>query len=170
MTESDIQTSGTGGLDRRTVMKGAAWSLPVVALAVATPSAAASDTDIGAYSLDGSCGVLGLIGPGFELTASATAAIPAGTIITITGSGVANIGVFSVTGGTATVNVLSSTSRSIVLTADLPAGATLAARTTLSITVAFSLNAAATLPTGYIASGAKSAGNVSSTLILCSDN
>jgi hypothetical protein len=33
--------------------------LPVIAIAVATPLAAASTVDVGAFSLDGSCGVLG---------------------------------------------------------------------------------------------------------------
>ena len=165
MTEENQKNSG---FSRRTVVKGAAWSVPVIAAAVATPLAAASTVDVGAFALDGDCGTLGLIGPGFELTAGPTEAIPAGTTITITGSGIANIGVFSVTGGTATVNVLSQTSRSIVLTAPLAAGATLAVRTTLSITVAFTLNAATTLPAGYTATGGKPAGSVSSTLILCS--
>ncbi|WP_368498757.1 hypothetical protein [Herbiconiux sp. A18JL235] len=36
----------TGELDRRTVLQGAAWSVPVVALAVGTPLAAASGTTI----------------------------------------------------------------------------------------------------------------------------
>ena len=157
------------GLSRRTVVKGAAWSVPVIAAAVATPLAAASGTvDVGAFALNGTCGVLGVLGPGFTITAGPTTPLPVGTTITITGSGVANIGVFSITGGTAAVNVLSQTSRSIVLTAPLAAGATLAARTTLSISVAFGLTGAATLPAGYTGTGGKAAGSVNSTLILCS--
>jgi hypothetical protein len=126
--------------------------------------------DVGAFALRGSCGTLGVLGPGFTLQAGPTTPLPVGTTVTITGSGVANIGVFSVSGGTADVAVLSNTSRQITLTAALPAGATIAFRTTLSISVAFGLNAVATLPTGYSGSGAKTAGNVSSTLILCSAN
>lgn len=156
------------GFSRRTVVKGAAWSVPVIAAAVATPLAAASDVDLGAFTTAGTCGVLGVIGPGFTLTASATAPLPIGTTVTITGGGVANIGVFSVTGGTADVSVLSGTSRQITLTSELPAGATIAFRTTLSISVAFTLNEVVTLPTGYSATGAKTSGSVSSTLILCS--
>lgn len=165
MTEENQKNSG---FSRRTIVKGAAWSVPVIAAAVATPLAAASTVDVGAFSLDGSCGTLGVLGPGFTIQAGPTAPLPAGTTITITGSGIANIGVFSISGGTANVAVLSPTSRQITLTADLPAGATLAARTTLSISVAFTLNAAATLPAGYTATGAKTAGSVNSTLILCS--
>jgi hypothetical protein len=167
MTESDI-TKDDSGVARRTVMKGAAWSLPVIALAVATPLAAASDVQLGAFHLDGSCGTLGVLGPGFTLTAGPSAPLPVGISVIITGSGVANIGVFSVSGGTANVAVLSQTSRQITLTAALPAGATIAFRTTLSISVAFTLNGVVSVPTGYIGTGSKAAGSVSSTLILCS--
>lgn len=164
MTE---EVQNNKGISRRTVMKGAAWSVPVIAAAVATPMAAASG-DAGAFQLNGTCGVLGVLGPGFTLAAGAVA-LPVGTIINITGSGIANIGVFSITGGLADVNVLSPTSRSITLTSPLAAGATLEARTTLSISVAFTLNASITLPSGYTpGAGAKSSGGVSSTLILCS--
>ncbi|GAA2239570.1 hypothetical protein N1031_17115 [Herbiconiux moechotypicola] len=170
MTEPDISTGQTsGGIERRTVMKGAAWSLPVIALAVATPSAAASGpVEVGAFSLNGTCGVLGVLGPGFTLTASGTAPLPIGTTVTINGSGVANIGVFSVSGGTASVTVLSNTSRQIVLTSALAAGATIAFRTTLSISVAFTLGGLASLPSGYVGTGAKTSGSVTSTLVLCS--
>jgi len=171
MRENNLVTEEiqkNSGFSRRTVVKGAAWSVPVIAAAVATPLAAASGGDIGAFALDGSCGVLGVLGPGFTLEASATEPIPAGTTVTITGGGIANIGVFSVTGGTAAVNVLSPTSTQIVLSAPVPAGGTIAFRTTLSISVAFTLNATTTLPAGYTGTGGKPAGSVSSTLILCS--
>ena len=157
----------TSGVSRRTLIEGAAWSLPVIAVAVASPAASASG-DIGAYSLNGTCGVLGVLGPGFTLTASATAPIPAGTTIAITGSGVANIGVFSITGGTATVTVISPTSRLITTTADIPAGSTMAMRTTLSITVAFTLSGSTTLPEGWTGTDGKPNGTVTSSLVLCS--
>jgi hypothetical protein len=162
-------TQSTRSVSRRTLVKGAAWSVPVIAVAAASPLAAASTaTNVGDFSLAGSCGVLGVLGPGFTLTAGA-APLPAGTVINITGSGIANIGVFSVTGGTASVNVLSPTSRQVTLTAPLAAGATLDLRTTLSLSVAFTLNASTTLPSGYVAgSGAKQSGTVTSTLVLCS--
>lgn len=171
MRENNLVTEEiqkNSGFSRRTIVKGAAWSVPVIAAAVATPLAAASNVEVGAFELDGTCGVLGVLGPGFTLQASATAPLPVGTTVTITGSGIANIGVFSVTGGTANVAVLSGTSRQITLTAALPAGATIAFRTTLSISVAFTLNAVAALPAGFDGTGAKTAGSVNSTLILCS--
>ncbi|HEY1134138.1 MAG TPA: hypothetical protein VGE77_06140 [Nocardioides sp.] len=149
--------------------RAAAWSVPAVAVVAAAPAFAASGTtDVGAYALNGSCGTLGILGPGFTLTASATAPIPAGTTVLVNGSGIANIGVFSVTGGTASITVLSATSRSITLTSPLAAGATMAFRTTLSISVAFTLGATTTLPAGFVGTGGKPVGNVSSTLVPCS--
>jgi hypothetical protein len=170
MTENEFATpeKASGSVARRSVIRAGAWSVPVVALAIASPAAAASTIDVGAYHINGTCGVLGVQGPGFTLTAGPSQPLPVGTTIAITASGIANSGVWSITGGTANVNNLSGTSRLITLTSALPAGATLAARTTLSITVAFTLNAVVTLPTDYIATGAKSTGTVSSTLILCS--
>ena len=168
MSETVKSAEKTGrSVDRRTLLRGAAWSVPVVALAVATPAAAASDIDLGAYSLAGTCGVLGVQGPGFLLTAG-PGGIPVGTTIIVTGSGVPNIGVFSVTGGMANVAVISGNSRLITITGAVPANAVLAFRTTLSTTVAWTMNAATTLPGGYIATGAKTTANVTSTLVLCS--
>lgn len=159
------------GLSRRTVIKSAAWSVPVIAAAVATPLAAASGVvDLGAFALSGSCGILGLLGPGFSLQAGPTEPLPAGMSVIIIGSGVADIGVFTPSGGTADVTILSSTSRQISLTAPLPAGTTIDFRSTLSISVAFAMNAVATIPPGFDATGAKTAGNVSSTLVLCTAN
>ena len=164
----DTTSSPARSVSRRALVKGAAWSVPVIAVAAATPLAAASTaTNVGDFHIDGTCGVLGVLGPGFTLTAG-SAPLPVGTIINVTGSGIANIGVFSVTGGTATVNVLSGTARQITLTAPLAAGATIAFRTTLSISVAFTLNAATSVPTGYIGTGSKGAGSVNATLVLCS--
>ncbi|MFC9773328.1 MULTISPECIES: hypothetical protein [unclassified Pseudarthrobacter] len=168
MSESEITSKSVNTINRRRVVVGAAWSVPVIAAAVASPAAAASVIEAGAFALRGSCGTLGVLGPGFTLTAGPTAALPVGTTVTIIGSGVANIGVFSVSGGTANVAVLAGNSRLVTLTSALPAGATIAFRTTLSISVAFTLNAAATLPADYQGTGAKTAANVSSTLVLCS--
>ena len=167
MAGAEIIAEPKNSVDRRTLMRGAAWALPVVALAVATPAAAASDIDLGAYSLVGTCGILGVQGPGFTLTAG-PGGIPVGTTIIVVGSGVANIGVFSTTGGTASTAVLSGTSRQITITGALAAGATMAFRTTLSITVPWTLNATSTLPLGYVATGAKTSASVTSTQTLCS--
>ncbi|NQX35265.1 hypothetical protein [Herbiconiux sp. VKM Ac-2851] len=166
MTPTSPAPHARAGVDRRTALSIAAWSVPVIAVAVATPAFAASSGDLGAFTLRGSCGVPGAIGPGFTLTA-ATEPLPVGTVIIITGSGVGNIGVFSVSGGQATVTTLSGTSRYITLTAALPAGATMAFRSTLSTSVMFQLNAVVSLPAGYTATGAKTAANVNSGAQLC---
>ena len=107
-------------------------------------------------------------GPGLLPSASAPAPPPSATAIDTTGTGVANIGVFTITGGTATVTVISPTARRITTTSDIPAGAAIAMRTTLSITVAFTLAAATTLPDGWTGTGSKPNGTVTSTLVLCS--
>lgn len=167
MSEIETQNTTPRSFNRRNVVIGAAWSVPVIAAAVAAPAAAASSIELGAFQLLGTCGILGTLGPGFTLTAG-SAPLPVGTQITITGSGVANIGIFSVTGGTASVTVLSGTSRLITLTAELPAGATIEFRTTLSVSVAFTLSGTADIPTGYTATGAKTTAAVNSTLVLCS--
>lgn len=164
----ESRPDGRRTFTRRSVTRAAAWSVPAVAVVTAAPAFAASIVDVGAFALRGSCGILGVLGPGFTLQAGPSEPLPVGTTVTITGSGVANIGAFSVSGGTANVAVLSGTSRQITLTAALPAGATIAFRTTLSIAVAFQLNGVAALPTGYTATGAKTAGNVSSTTVICS--
>ncbi|MGF9755700.1 hypothetical protein AAII07_10870 [Microvirga sp. 0TCS3.31] len=160
--------SAPSDASRRNLLRAGVWALPAVTVTAAAPAFAAASADLGAFGLAGSCGVLGLLGPGFVLTAG-PAALPVGTTVTVTGAGVANIGVFSVTGGaTANVNVLSPATRSIILTSPLPAGSRIELRTTLSISVAFRLTGVATLPPGYTAQGAKTTAAVTSTLVLCS--
>lgn len=158
-------------LSRRTLVKGAAWSLPVIAVAAATPMAAAStETNVGAFSVDGSCGGLGLLGVGFDVTAG-DVALPVGTIINITTSGIANIGLFTLTGGTADIQLLGNTGNQVTLTAPLAAGATLSLRTTISLGVGSTMTANLVLPAGYTAgTGAKSSGTVEQLLVLCDAN
>lgn len=143
-------------LARRTVLRAAAWSAPVVALGIATPLAAASVIDVGAYRLTNSCSVPGSGRPGFLLTAGPTASLPEGTTITVSVTGVTTIGDLTVTGVGAIVNDLSTTSRLIVLTSPLPAGATTTISTTLStsITTRWTLRAVSALPRDHVATGA----------------
>lgn len=54
MTEIEMNEGASRGLDRRTIIKGAAWSVPVVAAAVATPFAAAT-TQGGLLDLNAGC-------------------------------------------------------------------------------------------------------------------
>jgi hypothetical protein len=124
-------------------------------------------SDAGAYGVTGTCGTLGLSGPGFILTADPTKAVPAGTVLTVVASGTASAGTWSTTGGGADIASLSGTARQITLTAPIAAGASKAFRSTLSIATAFTLNAAASLPSGYTSTGGKSTGSVQATLIGC---
>ncbi|WP_128216801.1 hypothetical protein [Microbacterium enclense] len=102
------------------------------------------------------------------MTASPEAPLPVGTTLAISGTGVANIGVFSATpSGYATQTRLSSTSTLFTLTTELPAGATIAFRTTLSTTVRWTLRATTTLPDGYTGTGAKFDATVTSALTGC---
>ena len=72
-------------MSRRTVVKGAAWSIPVVAAAVAFPGASAS-TGVPEWNLQvtGSCaGLIGITsGGGFILSNTGGKPIPAGTVFT----------------------------------------------------------------------------------------
>lgn len=164
---TEIQNDGRRLVSRRAVTRTAVWSVPAVAVVSAAPAFAASGpTDVGAYSVNGSCGTLGVIGPGFIITAGPEP-LPVGSMIEIVGTGVANIGVFSSTSPIA-IDVVNPSTRRGTLTAPLPANATLELRTTLSITVAFQLSATTALPTGYTATGAKTSAGVTSTLVLCS--
>jgi hypothetical protein len=161
-------SSASRGLSRR-ALTAAAWTVPVVAVAVATPAAAASTDDIGAFVLAGSCGNAGITGPGFTLRAG-SGDVPVGTTIVIVGSRVASIGVFTATSDIVTISSPSSTARLVTFIGPLPAGAFLGLRTTLSLTTAFVLTATLTLPDGYVGSGAKSAASVSSDRVFCSGN
>lgn len=42
MSENEMQNKGSGDFNRRSVVKGAAWSVPVIAAAIAAPAASAS--------------------------------------------------------------------------------------------------------------------------------
>ncbi len=86
-----------------------------------------------------------------KLTASAAAPLPTGTTLLITGTGVASIGTFSVSGGaTASQAVLNGTTRLFTLTSELAAGTSVSFRTTLSTSARFTLNGATTPPDGDV--------------------
>jgi hypothetical protein len=161
MTEIEPTNAGSG-IERRTIMKGAAWSLPVIALAVATPAAAASgDVNVGAFAVNGTCGALdlGAIGAGFTLTAG-SAPLPVGTVVTVSGTGIASIAALGVTGGLASVTVGAS-GQTFTLTAEQAAGSTISFTSLVTIGVGYSLTAVVTLPTGYVAGeGAKDTGSL----------
>lgn len=153
-------------VSRRTIAKGAAWSVPVVAVAAAAPAASASTTTPVDLQLDGSCGAAGLLNVGFVLTAG-TEPVPAGTVITATGNGLLGAGVFTLSQQLANVALISG-GQTVTLTADLAPGATLSMTTAITVNVAWSVTATAALPTGYtLGSAAKPQGTVQSTLVFC---
>ncbi|ALJ19974.1 hypothetical protein [Microbacterium sp. No. 7] len=79
MTE-EITASPSAGMPRRSLVKGAAWSLPVIAAAVASPVAAATATTPWDVSIGGGC-VLDFAGsgnlfPGFTVSAQCGTTVP----------------------------------------------------------------------------------------------
>lgn len=167
-SDASKRSSASAEPARRTLLRAAAWSTPVFAAAVAAPLATASDVIVGDFAIEGTCGTVGELGPGFTLTASPTVALPVGTSFLIVGSGVTNVGVFTLTGGAATVSNLGGQVRMVELTAALSAGQTLAVRSTLSLSVTFTIIAFVTLPDGFQAGpDAKEAASVTSTSSIC---
>lgn len=148
------------GISRRSVAKAAAWSVPVLALAVATPLASASTTDInvGDFRIDGTCGASGAgkIGTGFDVTAGAVD-LPIGTVIKIQRtSGTVNLDNFTWTGnpGDSVVNTPSVT---ITLSTAIPANTTLSWANPNDVTQAFAGSGTITLPSGYVGGGGSKA-------------
>jgi hypothetical protein len=82
--------------------------------------------------------------------------VPERTTISVSVTGVTTIGELTVAGAGAIVNDLGATSRLVVLTSPLPAGATMTISTTLStsITTRWTLRAVSTLPRDHVATGA----------------
>lgn len=107
------------------------------------------------------------MGRGFDLTAG-TVAVPAGTVLTITSSGV-NIDALS----TAPLGLLNvslgagASEATLVLQTDLAPGTTVSVRSTLSISAAWAIHGVVTLPSGFdLASGAKATAGLGGTLPL----
>lgn len=91
----NAREDGGTGFDRRTLVKGAAWSIPVVALAVAAPKAAAASTTPWDVSVASGCvldvGGSALVGPGFNVIADpVTIPIPGVLSVTETATGTWN--------------------------------------------------------------------------------
>ncbi|QPZ37470.1 hypothetical protein [Paramicrobacterium chengjingii] len=167
---TEINEGTNRGLSRRTMVKGAAWSVPVIAVAAATPAAAASeDTVVNGFQVAGTCGLLGTLGAGFTVAAGDTE-IPAGTQITIvTDATIANVNVVSLSGqGLANVDLLSEDTVAITLTEAIPANGQMNVQWLLSIGLLTDTTATLTLPAGYTAgTGTKPQGTLSQTAIIC---
>lgn len=134
-TPGDVRTTDPApGFERRTVLKGAAWSVPVVALAVAAPIAAASvpaaQQDVIVTS---SCYGLSILGvgisyPEFRILAVG-APILAGSTFLITGVGIGNLTIGD-TSGLGVLNLLNPSTVRYTLTSDIPAGGAAVVRVT----------------------------------------
>jgi hypothetical protein len=165
-----VERGDAAPLDRRTVITGAAWSLPVIALAVATPTAAASGggIDLGAFTIVGDCGDPAVSGVQFVLTASSTAPLPEGTAVRVSTNNPGQLGMWSIVGGTGWVDDIGGT-RFFDLTAPVPAGSSIILRSDLDYTGVFTLDAIVFLPEGYAGSGdAKTEASVTAASGACS--
>lgn len=107
MQEHNENVGRRSGIDRRTLTKGAAWSVPVIAAAVSAPAAAAS-TVAGQLVVTADCGDLVLgDNPSFTLTATG-GATAAQTFFIQSGEAVnASLQDAWTTGGGVTLTVLS---------------------------------------------------------------
>lgn len=84
-----------GGVQRRTVVKGAAWSVPVVAAAVSVPMTAATPTfDVNVASVR--CNLAGLTNPPYFTIQAQTGTIPAGSVFELkVDQGLLGVGIFN---------------------------------------------------------------------------
>ncbi|WP_446664186.1 hypothetical protein [Flexivirga sp. B27] len=112
-------------VSRRTVAKGAAWSLPVIATAAAAPAASASTAQAGDVVISHACGGatfagIGLSIPTFTVTAVGQA-IDAGSTYTLRGSGLADVRI-GAPNDLVQIDVLSSSRVTITIPNAIPAG------------------------------------------------
>ncbi|PPF51982.1 hypothetical protein [Rathayibacter rathayi] len=97
---------------------------------------------------------------------STDAPLPVGTEITITGSRIADIGNFSITGGAGEISSPSGTSRLVKLTQAIPAGATIELRSNLAMSKQFEMNARVSIPSGVeLGSAAKVDAKITNTFL-----
>lgn len=157
MSNQDIQANGPQGdgrsFKRRTVVKAAAWSVPVIAAAVATPLAAASVLDPWNVRISGDCvldaGGTGLLAPGFRVVAdSPTEPIPAVLTITETATGT-----WSMTLPAPSVPLVGTVDPTLVPGADLAFGG-------FSLAYASAIVAAVLVPAALAANGPKVGGDL----------
>lgn len=144
-------------------MKGAAWSVPVIAAAIAAPAAAASVEmiEVGAYSILGSCPLRPSTRPVISIVPG-SAALPVGTTILLTVAGSVIFNSFGSSGGGTGFTWISPSSVLVDLPWGLSVGAVLNISSELSSTAEFTLTATGSLPSGYLGTGAVTTVTVSS--------
>lgn len=115
-------------VSRRTIAKGAAWSVPVVAVAAAAPAASAS-TATADVVVTHTCVSQNILGTGlvsrpqFNISA-VDQPVAAGSTYALSGTGLANISLAAVGGSLVSVSVLSGTSATVTVNQAIPAGGT----------------------------------------------
>lgn len=153
-------------VSRRTLAKGAAWAVPVIAAGITVPALAASGP-INNFSVNGTCGSfgLGILNAGFRLVVGGER-LPAGTVIDIVSDGV-NINSLTLTGLIADVQVLGERHRRLTFNQGVDPGA-YNLTTVLSVAVVATTTATLSLPSGFTAGpDTKSSGSITATLVLC---
>ena len=131
MSETKGLSAPKASFDRRSVVKGAAWSVPVIAAAIAAPAASASETTataafgpIGNVTYKGSPTKTGTAPTSFIIQNSAGAAINGNVTvkltITPTTSGAPGTGIGAVTGGVVTTAGATTAANVFTITFSVP--------------------------------------------------
>ncbi|MDR6868000.1 hypothetical protein J2Y69_002608 [Microbacterium resistens] len=126
MTFESTSTTKGSGPSRRSVLKTAAWSVPVIAAASAMPLAAASvPADQQNVRVSSSCYGINILGIGQSFPQFTIAAVGstvrAGSTFNITGTGIGNL-TFGDSNGLGFFNFLNGNTVQFTLTRDIPAG------------------------------------------------
>ncbi|WP_198395038.1 hypothetical protein [Brevibacterium yomogidense] len=140
------------GVSRRRLVRGVAWSTPLVTIVTAAPAIEASPpTVLEGITVTGSCGALGVIGQGFELEAPAASPIPAGSVLTIERTGALNVGVLEVSleglDQVARVDLVNNKTRRVVFEADWSGIGAVGA--VLSVSAIVTITATLTVPSDF---------------------
>lgn len=119
-----VPAPSRSSLSRRALAMGAAWSIPVVAAAASSPSAAASPNPAWDVSIVGTCSTLSFGTDSRQFTYTAiTGTVPAHTQFTLTSSGLLSATLIDLpSDNIVSLSVLGDSSVSLTLNEDLPAG------------------------------------------------
>ena len=167
---SNEHQANRSGISRRTVVRGAVWTAPVLLTVVAAPAASASvpRTVTGEFII-GNCGPLGLgvVSPTFSIFSGS--GLPVGTTfsLAVTRTSVNLLAGTSINGVSATK---SGSGSSVAFTTTAEMGASKNATITLptiKLALGQTITATITFPPGYVGTG-KDSGSISTTLVLCS--
>ncbi|MCO1340224.1 hypothetical protein BJH93_15225 [Kocuria polaris] len=164
------------GIGRRGIVKGAAWSVPVIAAAVSAPMAAASVVEAWDVRVQANPGILNLIAQGFNIFNDGTTEVPAGTQFQLTTTGVSldllgSDGLLGILDGTVfgIVEIGDQNNATIQLNEPIVAGGSAGISfglLSVNVLASFTLTLLSPEPEGAVASN--NTDSFSCTLILCS--